>query len=109
MALRYPADHQALFNGSRAVTIHDDCIFDGGSTGTDGGTWPSDGRQSWIDYTIEVAGNNTFGGEGCDNAGDATFDWSDYTALCGSDGIAAYIDTLQIAYMNVRTLKNPTH
>ncbi|KAF3407056.1 hypothetical protein DPV78_001818 [Talaromyces pinophilus] len=100
VALRYPADHQALFNGSRAVTIHDDCIFDGGFNGSDGGTWPSDDRQTWIDYIIEVAGNNTFGGEGCDNAGDATFDWSDYTALCGSDGIAAYIDTLQIAYMN---------
>lgn len=103
MALRYPADHQALFNGSRAVTIHDDCIFDGGFNGTDGGTWPSDDRETWIDYIIEVAGNNTFGGEGCDNAGDANFDWSDYAALCGSDGIAAYIDTLQIAYMNVRT------
>lgn len=46
VALRYPADHQALCSGSRAVTIHDDCIFDGGFDSTDGGTWPSDDRQT---------------------------------------------------------------
>lgn len=63
-----------LCSGSRAVIIHDDCIFDGGFDSTDGGTWPSDDRKTWIDYTIEVSGNNTFGVEGCNNAGDATFD-----------------------------------
>ncbi|KAH8703198.1 hypothetical protein BGW36DRAFT_333852 [Talaromyces proteolyticus] len=100
VALRYPQDHQAMYNGSRTVTLHDDCIFDGGPNGTDGGTWPSDDRQTWIDYTKKVSSNNTFGGEGCDDAGDATFDWSDYGAVCGSDGIAAYINAFQIAYLN---------
>ncbi|QKX54376.1 uncharacterized protein TRUGW13939_01462 [Talaromyces rugulosus] len=105
VALRYPQDHKALFNGNRSVTIHDDCIFDAGFNGTDGGTWPTDDFQTWVDYTKQVASNNTFGGEGCKDAGDATFDWSDYSAVCGSDGLAAYINSFQIAYLNAY---NPT-
>lgn len=101
VALRYPQDHGALFNGNRTITIHDDCIFDGGLTGYDGGTFPSDNRSFWVDYTTHVASNNTFGGEGCDDAGDATFDWSDWTTLCGDNGLITYINTMGIAYLNV--------
>lgn len=101
VALRYPQDHGALFNGNRTITIHDDCIFDGGLTGYDGGTFPSDNRSFWVDYTTQVASNNTFGGEGCDDAGDATFDWSDWTTLCGDNGLITYINTMGIAYLNV--------
>jgi hypothetical protein len=86
------------------VTIHDDCIFDGGFGGYDGGTFPSDDYDYWIAYTQEVASNNTFGGEGCNNAGDSTYNWSDTSALCGSDGLAAYINYFGMAYFNVSIL-----
>lgn len=100
VVLRYPQDHQAIFEGDRAVTLHNDCIFDGGPTGHDGGTFfPLEERQNWVDYTLEVAGGNTYGGEGC--SVDGGYDWWDYDDLCGSNGLAAYIDTLQIAYLNV--------
>ena len=101
MALRYPRDHQALFPDDRAVTLHDDCIFNGGPDGYDGGTFPEGDRQTWVDYTKRVAGGNTFGGEGCNQAGDSTYDWSNWTDLCGADGLVPYIEQFQIAYLNV--------
>ena len=107
VAMRYPQDHSAIYNGNRSVTLHDDCIFDGGMDGYDGGTFPTDDRQTWVNYTIEVAGDNTFGGEGCNNAGDSTYDWSDYDAVCGDEGIITYINELQIAYLNVSLWPRP--
>ena len=104
VALRDPRDHKALFPGSRTVTLHDDCIFDGGPTGDDGGTFTADDgddRQGWVDYVKQVASGNTFGGEGCDDATDAKFDWSAGN-LCSSNGLKAYIDAFQISYLKVR-------
>jgi hypothetical protein len=100
--MRYPVDHKALFPDNRNVTLHNDCIFDGGPDGNDGGTFPSNDRQIWIDYTIKVAANNGYGGEGCDDAGDATYKWNNYDDLCGSNGLVPYINKFKIAYMNVR-------
>ncbi|KAF5689061.1 hypothetical protein FDENT_4563 [Fusarium denticulatum] len=100
VALRYPRDHQALFNGNRAVTLHNDCIFNGGPGGYDGGTFPSNDRQTWVDYTKSVASGNTYGGEGCNQAGDSTYDWSNFGDVCGSNGLATYINAFQIAYLN---------
>jgi hypothetical protein len=105
VALRYPLDHMALFPNDRSVTLHDDCIFDGGADGSDGGTFPTDDRQTWVDYAIQVAGGNTFGGEGCADAGDAAYDWYDWDDLCGSNGLVAYINSLQLAYLNVSCIK----
>ncbi|KAH8895321.1 hypothetical protein GQ53DRAFT_714943 [Thozetella sp. PMI_491] len=103
VALRSPQDHQALFPNDRSITLHDDCIFDGGPNGYDGGTFPTDDRQTWVDYAKQIASNNTFGGEGCDNAGDATYDWSNWDDLCGSNGLATYINGFQMAYLNPLT------
>ncbi|RYP36171.1 hypothetical protein DL767_003503 [Monosporascus sp. MG133] len=100
VALRYPRDHQALFPGDRGVTLHNDCIFNGGPDGYDGGTFPAGDRQTWVDYTKQVASGNTYGGEGCNQAGDSTYDWSDWADLCGSDGLISYINEFQITYMN---------
>ncbi|RYP78988.1 hypothetical protein DL770_006783 [Monosporascus sp. CRB-9-2] len=100
VALRYPRDHQALSPGDRGVTLHNDCIFNGGPDGYDGGTFPAGDRQTWVDYTKQVASGNTYGGEGCNQAGDSTYDWSDWADLCGSNGLVSYINEFQIAYMN---------
>ncbi|KAL7940439.1 hypothetical protein V8C42DRAFT_337514 [Trichoderma barbatum] len=100
VALRNPQDHRALFENNRAITLHNDCIFNGGPNGYDGGTFPSYDRQTWIDYTKKVASGNTYGGEGCNQADDSTYDWSNFADLCGSNGLAAYIHTFQIAYLN---------
>ena len=101
LAVRTPAIHQELFPNDRSVTIHNDCLFQGGHDGHDGGTFPGDEaeRLRWVAYTKEVAKGNTYGGEGC--SVDGGYDWWDYDDLCGSNGLAAYIDTLQIAYLNV--------
>lgn len=101
VAIRYPADHKALFDGDRSVTIHNDCIFNGGPDGDDGGTFPADDRQTWIDYTKQVAGGNTYGGEGCNQAGDSSYDWSNFDDVCGSNGLASYVNEFQISYFNV--------
>ena len=102
VALRSPLDHSALYQGNQSVTIHNDCIFDGGPNGVDGGTFPDNDRQTWVDYTKQVAGGNTYGGEGCDNAGpESTYNWTNYDNLCGSNGLAAYINAFKISYMNV--------
>lgn len=102
--MRYPPDHRALFAGDRSVTLHNDCIFNGGPDGYDGGTFPADDRQTWVDYTKEVAAGNAYGGEGCNQADDSTYDWSNFDDVCGSNGLAAYIDAFQIAYFNVSPL-----
>ena len=109
VALRYPRDHQALFPGDRAVTLHNDCIFNGGPDGHDGGTFPVGDRQTWVDYTRQVAGGNTFGGEGCNQAGDSTYDWTNWTDLCGDNGLVPYIEQFQIAYLNVSVLRYRNH
>ncbi|CAH0022173.1 unnamed protein product [Clonostachys rhizophaga] len=100
VAIRYPQDHKVLYDGDRKVTIHNDCIFNGGPNGNDGGTFPSDDRQTWIDYTKQVASSNTYGGEGCADAGDSTYDWSNFDDVCGSNGLEAYIHKFQISYFN---------
>lgn len=100
IAIRYPADHKALFPGSRAVTIHNDCIFNGGPKGYDGGTFPDEDRQTWVDYTKQVASGNFYGGEGCNQASDSTYNWSNWTDVCGSNGLVKYINEFQISYMN---------
>ncbi len=96
-------DHKELFNGDRAVTIHNDCIYESGPNGTDGGTFP-DNRQEWVDYTTEVSKGNTYGGEGCTLDHDSSYDWSNYDDLCGPNGLAAYINYFGISYMNVSLL-----
>ena len=86
------------------MTLHNDCIFNGGPQGTDGGTFPGvdePDRQQWIDYTMQVGGGNSYGGEGCDQAGDSAYNWTDWTDLCGDNGLVPYINQFQIAYMNV--------
>jgi len=93
-----------LFNGNRTVTLHDDCIFEGGPDSLDAGTFPSDNRTYWVEYTQQVASGNTFGGEPCADAGDpAAFNWSDWTTLCGYNGLIPYINTFEISYLNVST------
>ncbi|OJJ42639.1 hypothetical protein ASPZODRAFT_147052 [Penicilliopsis zonata CBS 506.65] len=69
--------------------------------GYDGGTFDTfdtTSCQFWVDYTLKVAGENAFGGELCNNAGDATYNWSDTSALCDPEGLATYIKTMKIAY-----------
>ncbi|KAM0268383.1 hypothetical protein ACHAQH_010007 [Verticillium albo-atrum] len=100
VAIRYPRDHMALFGGDRTVTIHNDCIFNGGPDGYDGGSFPASDRQAWVDYTKQIASGNIYGGEPCNQAGDSTYDWEDYDDLCGPNGLAAYIDEFRIAYLN---------
>ncbi|RYO87404.1 hypothetical protein DL762_004234 [Monosporascus cannonballus] len=100
VALRYPRDHQALFPGDRGVTLHNDCVFSGGPDGYDGGTFPAGGPPDLGRLHQAVASGNTYGGEGCNQAGDSTYGWSDWADLCGSDGLVPYINEFQIAYMN---------
>jgi hypothetical protein len=109
LALRYPQDHQALYEGDRSVTIHNDCIFNGGPSGFDGGTFPANDRQRWVDYTKEVASGNSYGGEGCNQAGDSTYDWTNYDDVCGSNGLEAYIHEFQISYFNVSYEHKPSY
>lgn len=101
VAIRYPPDHKELFSGDRNVTIHNDCIFNSGPDGTDGGTFPEDDIQKWVDYTIEVSKGNTYGGEPCSQADDSSFDWSNFDAVCGSNGLIDYINKFGISYLNV--------
>lgn len=101
VAVRTPSDHKTLFNGDRAVTIHNDCIFNGGPNGYDGGTFPANDREAWVNYTKQVAAGNIYGGEPCNEAGDSTYNWDYYDDLCGPNELAAYIDQFQIAYLNV--------
>lgn len=104
VAVRTPMAHKELFPGDRAVTIHNDCIFDGGPQGSDGGTFPGDDRQAWVDYTREVSRGNTYGGEPCSQAGGSSYDWSDFEHVCGPDGLKAYIEYFGISYLNVGRL-----
>ena len=102
VAVRTPEDHAVLTGGvkSTSVTIHNDCIFAEGPGGADEGTFvQTDGHNAayWQAYTKKVAGNNGYGGEGCED----TYDWSDYTQLCGSNGLVKYINDYQMAYLNV--------
>ncbi|KAH6843159.1 hypothetical protein B0I37DRAFT_213615 [Chaetomium sp. MPI-CAGE-AT-0009] len=100
VAMRYPQDHKALYDGDRGVTIHNDCIFNAGPKGTDGGTFPVEDRETWVSYTKEVASNNTYGGEPCDQASDSTFDWTNFAEVCGSNGLEAYIREFEFSYLN---------
>jgi hypothetical protein len=111
IALRYPLDHQALFNGDRSVTIHDDCILNEGLDGTDGWTFPPKQKDALRKYTKQVAGGNTFGGEGCkigDQEDYAGYDWN-ADDVCGSNGLVKWINDFQAAYLNPynpREMKN---
>ncbi|KFH44106.1 hypothetical protein ACRE_051150 [Hapsidospora chrysogenum ATCC 11550] len=100
VAVRTPMAHKELFPGDRAVTIHNDCIFDGGPQGSDGGTFPEDDRQAWVDYTREVSKGNTYGGEPCSLGGGSSYDWSDFEHVCGPGGLKAYIEYFGISYLN---------
>ena len=48
---------------------------------------------------MQVAGNNGYGGEGCED----TYKWEDYEQLCGSNGLVKYINDFQMGYLNVST------
>lgn len=96
VAMRTPEDHHSLYRDSRDVTIHNDCILSTGPSGTDGGTFPS---ESWKEYTISVAGDNFYGGEGCDMGWGWNFD-----EVCGANGLVAYVDRYKMAYINVSTI-----
>lgn len=100
VALRYPEDHYQLYRDDRSVTIHNDCILNAGPDGGDGGTFPDEDRDIWKDYTVQVAGSNTYGGEGCNQADDSTYDW-EYDDVCGDNGLVAYIHKFQMSYINV--------
>ncbi|TFK97237.1 hypothetical protein BDV98DRAFT_596845 [Pterulicium gracile] len=97
VALRYPEDHHQLYRDSRAVTIHNDCILSAGpgTDGGDGGTFPSTNREWWKEYTIKVAGGNTYGGEGCDMG----WGWN-FGDVCGSNGLVAYVNRYKMSYIN---------
>ncbi|KAI9154760.1 hypothetical protein HJFPF1_07317 [Paramyrothecium foliicola] len=103
VALRYPEDHKMLYENDRSVTIHNDCMLSSGPTGTDGGTFPEEDRQTWVDYTKAVASDNTYGGEPCNQSSDANYDWSNFDSVCGSNGLEAYVHEYKISYLNVST------
>lgn len=101
VALRNPQDFQALYDGDRdGVTLHNDCMLASGPAGTDGGTFPEDDREAWVEYTKEVSSGNTYGGEPC-SMDTAAFDWTDYSEVCGENGLEPYIHEFQISYLNV--------
>lgn len=101
IALRYPLDHDALgYKTDAQITGHDDCIFDGGPLGEDGGTFPDDDISTWRQYVKDHISGNTFGGEGCDQAG-GTYNWSNFDDVCGDNGLIKYIKDYKIAYLNV--------
>lgn len=107
VALRNPLDHHALAPNLAAVTIHDDCIMAQGANGSDTGTFlDGDGQTAayWKSYTQQVARiNGGFGGEGCQDTSAAGYNWTDYATVCstGSNGLMAYINNMQISYLNV--------
>lgn len=102
IALRYPQDHSVLkYEENRQVTIHNDCIFNNGPGGDDGGTFPTEDIEGWSDYLKGVASNNTYGGEPCNQAGGSSYDWSDFADVCGDNGLIPYIHEFQISYLNV--------
>ncbi|KAI6786023.1 uncharacterized protein J7T54_006362 [Emericellopsis cladophorae] len=101
IAMRYPQDHEILgFEGNRHVTIHNDCIFNNGPGGDDGGTFPEEDIETWSDYLKKVASNNTYGGEPCNQAEGSGYDWSDFDDVCGANGLEAYIHEFQVSYLN---------
>jgi hypothetical protein len=102
IALRYPQDHSVLgYEKNRRVTIHNDCIFNNGPGGDDGGTFPTEDIETWSDYLKDVASGNTYGGEPCNQAEGSGYNWNDFANVCGDNGLITYIHEFEVSYLNV--------
>lgn len=83
------------------VMIYNDCIFNNGLGGDDGGIFLMEDIEIWFDYFKDVVLGNIYGGEFCNQVEGFGYNWNDFVNVCGDNGLIIYIYEFEVLYLNV--------